>query len=50
MARYQYDEEQPLYYKPHVPGNVIVGTKMFFVMCVLSLLGALTLLLMLLGV
>ena len=37
------DFEEPIYYKPYVPGKVVVSRTTYFVMCALSALGCLTL-------
>lgn len=37
-----YDEE-PLRYRPYVPGKVVVGRGVFFTLCAFAALGILTL-------
>lgn len=40
----------PLYFRPYIPGRVILRTPVFIVLCIFAALGALTLLLILVGV
>lgn len=37
-------DNEPLYYRPYVPGKIVIGRGTFFVLCGLSALGCLTLL------
>jgi hypothetical protein len=49
MARYQADDE-PLYFRPHIPGKIVISRAWFIVICAFGGLGAATVLMMLLGV
>ena len=40
----------PLYFRPYLPGHVIVRTPIFVTLCALAVLGSITLLLILVGV
>jgi len=49
MARHQFDDE-PMYFKPYVPGKVVVSVPWFIALCILAFVGTIFIAMMLLGV